>query len=412
MLGCQDFCGYYDWTFGYVARRFGSQAVRGLWEEAIARDSQDHYARAARERGLRGLYDVWRKTGKEERCDWDVTLDEEKNVLRFDMHRCPSKGFLLDNDLQASEDYCDHCIGWIQPMLREAGIEVADHQHNHAGQCWWEMRDMHRPYQPIESSHDVRKDPRWNHGYLGTWHHGKPLPLFPQVSDATDAAQVLVDWFSHTDYILVLGGGGASAAEEASRRWINEAPPRSVIVTAPTYAARDAFDGNPLAVLIDDRPNCLEQVARRFHAETPSQRPLLMHAYTPASPMLGFGDWDLPRPVPILPLLIRSGLYDHVPRRPCPTTGVFLFLLAASLGKCVDVAGIEVHQDSLATTEAGPSAADQGSGLPTCHSEKCDLDHLQKAIARCVHPPGLTSHLQAALARYNPAESGAVARKD
>ena len=66
---------------------------------------------------LRGLYKTWVGTGEEENCDWTFTLDEEKNVLRWDMRECPSKGFLIRHDLNADEDYCNHCMGWIIPML-------------------------------------------------------------------------------------------------------------------------------------------------------------------------------------------------------------------------------------------------------------------------------------------------------
>jgi hypothetical protein len=43
----------------------------------------------------------------------------------------------------------------------------------------------------------------------------------------------------------------------------------------------------------------------------------------------------LPRPVPILPLLIRKGKYTHRSGGPHPTTREFLLLLAAALGKKV-----------------------------------------------------------------------------
>src|SRR5690348_2611161 len=104
MLGSHDFCGHYEWTFHYVRRRFGQQAVRSLWADAIGGESQDHYAKAALRAGLRGLYETWIRTGNEEQCNWTFTLDEEKNVLRWDMYQCPSKGFLLNNDLNADED--------------------------------------------------------------------------------------------------------------------------------------------------------------------------------------------------------------------------------------------------------------------------------------------------------------------
>src|SRR4051812_28330701 len=140
MLGCQDFCGYYDWTFAFVRQRFGEEALHELWAEAIGGESQSHYSLAGARDGLRGLYDTWTKTGEEENCDWTFTLDEARNVLRWDMRRCPSKGLLINEDLAADEDYCDHCMGWMIPLLSQIGVEVAAHEHNHFGQCWGEMR--------------------------------------------------------------------------------------------------------------------------------------------------------------------------------------------------------------------------------------------------------------------------------
>lgn len=81
------------------------------------------------------------------------------------MHDCPSKGFLLRNGLAQFPDYCDHCMGWIGPLMKDAGF-VIDHEHNHRGQCWWEMRNKNNaapPSTPAELSgpHDVRLRPDW-----------------------------------------------------------------------------------------------------------------------------------------------------------------------------------------------------------------------------------------------------------
>ena len=48
------------------------------------------------------------------------------------MHECPSKGFLIQNGLVQYRDYCDHCMGWIGPVMLKAGF-VVDHEHNHLG---------------------------------------------------------------------------------------------------------------------------------------------------------------------------------------------------------------------------------------------------------------------------------------
>src|SRR6478672_11896996 len=204
MLGCHDFCGYYEWTFHYLRRRFGRKALEKYWAQAIAADSQRHYVAAAHEKGLKGLYESWSKTGVDEHCDWSVTLDEDRNLVRLDMRECPSKGYLLQNNLNADEDYCDHCIGWIGPALQQAGFEVAGHEHNHCGQCWWEIRSANAEQPEVEVGCDIRRDPRWGHGYLHGFKHGSKLPL---ISDAefTDPCDLLVDSFRLADTIALIG---------------------------------------------------------------------------------------------------------------------------------------------------------------------------------------------------------------
>ena len=69
----------------------------------------------------------------------EFAATEKPGVYRIDMYDCPSKGFLLRNGLENFHDYCDHCMGWVGPMMKDFGYAV-DHEHNHCGQCWWEMR--------------------------------------------------------------------------------------------------------------------------------------------------------------------------------------------------------------------------------------------------------------------------------
>lgn len=391
MLGCQDFCGYYDWTFHYLRRRFGQEAVMEYWLKAIAEDSQRHYTIAGRERGLAGLYDTWVKSGEDEKCDWTFTLDESKNVLRLDMRECPSKGFLLKNDRNADEDYCDHCIGWIQPALESIGAEVASHEHNHCGQCWWEMRMKGQPHQTLAVGVDICKDPRWGRGYLHGWRDGVALPVLERRT-ATDPCDMLREWFSGIDRLTVLGRGPS-----AVDGWVTDRLGDAVIVTDPTYATRDVFGGEPLGVLIGDRPGNLETVSERFNDTDPKQRPLLMHMFLPGCPLIDFVSLGLPRPIPILPLLIRSGLYVHRPGQPYPTTGVFAFMMAVALKKSTTVAGIDLYKH--------PSGSDYTGGTPTRgqfvwpsgHSEDCDKTHLRAAMNLAGKPVRLHPVLQALL---------------
>jgi len=335
MLGCHDFCGYYDWTFAFVRRHFGTEALRAMWAEAIGRDAQRHYEQAGGEAGLAGLARVWERTGADEACDWTFTLDEQRNVLRWDMRQCPSKGFLLDNDCHADQDYCDHCMGWIIPLLARIGIEVTGHEHNHVGQCWGEMSVSGKTHASLDPETDIRRDPRWNRGYLHQWRNNRQLPLLGDVCASPDSLDILDAWFAQTDHLLVLGPGAAESD-------LRDLPLDAVLVTEAGYATPGVFAGDPVGVLLNNRPTRLAEVAERFHATPIKRRPLLMHMYLPGSEPVDFVSAGLPRPLPILPQLIRNGYGNHRPGHPYPTTDVCLVMLAISLDKKVHVVGVDV----------------------------------------------------------------------
>lgn len=142
MIGVQDFCGHYDWTFEYIRRTYGEAALEKYWAEAIAFDSQAHAFDLIRDKGFDGMDEYWGHTLTQEEAGYAITRTED--AFRIDMHECPSKGFLIRNGLEAHPDYCSHCMGWIAPVAQRAGFTI-DHAHNHRGQCWWEL---YRPETP------------------------------------------------------------------------------------------------------------------------------------------------------------------------------------------------------------------------------------------------------------------------
>jgi hypothetical protein len=248
------------------------------------------------------LLRAWNKTGEDEHCDWTFRLDEQRNVLRWDMRQCPSKGFLLNNDLNADEDYCDHCMGWIVPLLERAGVEVAGHEHNHCGQCWGEMRVKGKPYQTLaDRPGNIQNDPRWGHGFVERWTEGVKQAErsgLPNISDTSDPAEFLLDYLAEAG---------------------------CTIVTGAAYAASVEAGVDPTGVVIDDwsSPAELSAIARRFNATAPARRPLLLRAFFPTAVSEGpdpFAASGLPRALPILPLLIRAGVYRHAPGEKPPSS--------------------------------------------------------------------------------------------
>lgn len=137
MIGVYDFCGHYEWTFEWLRQQGGDALVREYWLDAISADSQRHARELILGKGIAGMAEYWGHTLTEEAAGWNCT--QTTDTFRIDMHDCPSKGFLIRNGLEQFADYCDHCMGWIGPVMKAAGY-VVDHQHNHTGQCWWVFR--------------------------------------------------------------------------------------------------------------------------------------------------------------------------------------------------------------------------------------------------------------------------------
>lgn len=167
MLGVYDFCGHYEWTFQWLEQEGGGELLKRYWEEAIAHDSQAHARELITREGIAGMERYWGHTLAEESPERGYFMESNGERLRIDMHDCPSKGFLLRNGLEQCRDYCNHCIGWIAPIMEEAGFAV-EHEHNHRGQCWWEFSPRSETAEeatgPLPAPHDIRATPEWEKG--------------------------------------------------------------------------------------------------------------------------------------------------------------------------------------------------------------------------------------------------------
>ena len=119
MIGVYDFCGHYDWTFEWLRQQGGETLVRQYWDEAIHQDSQRHAFELIQQQGFAGMATYWGHTLDHEGAGYHTSAGEE--VFRIDMHDCPSKGFLLRNDLGA--------YGRLSRLLRPLhGLDRSDAQ--------------------------------------------------------------------------------------------------------------------------------------------------------------------------------------------------------------------------------------------------------------------------------------------
>jgi len=166
MLGVNDFIGYYDWTFEFLRRNFGEPAVEKYWSEAIAQDAMGEFYNTVKKEGILAMVRHWAYSGIGEECDFHICFSHD--YFRYDMHGCPSLGFVMKSGRSFYSDYCSHCMGWITPLLEHGGWKVY-HDHNHLGQCWWEYRRKDDPTPVSEpgelaGKRDVRLRSDWQQG--------------------------------------------------------------------------------------------------------------------------------------------------------------------------------------------------------------------------------------------------------
>lgn len=114
MISCTDFIGSYSELFTYLEDHYGHDEVKRFWTYLFEPDGKGipliHFVR---EKGLRGCWEYWSGTLKEEAADVDMYLNEKQGWIFSTMLYCPSKGRLLElkktTDIIPYYDYCGHC---------------------------------------------------------------------------------------------------------------------------------------------------------------------------------------------------------------------------------------------------------------------------------------------------------------
>lgn len=118
MIPSDHFVKFYNEIFKFLQQR-GPEAVKSYYD-TIANHQKEHCLENFRTNGLQGMYNYWSRIKFEENCDCDIVLED--GAFNFIMHGCPSLGKVLDNDGGASQIYCDHCPGWVLPLITAAGF--------------------------------------------------------------------------------------------------------------------------------------------------------------------------------------------------------------------------------------------------------------------------------------------------
>lgn len=120
MIPSDHFTRFYNEVFKFLDAQ-GEKALEAYYL-AISQNQEKHILELIESRGLAGMHEYWSHIRDEENCDMDIDLDADRLELR--MNLCPSLSKVMDNDASPMRRYCDHCAGWIGPIMDKTGYHL------------------------------------------------------------------------------------------------------------------------------------------------------------------------------------------------------------------------------------------------------------------------------------------------
>jgi hypothetical protein len=145
VISCVEFIPAYSELFKFLEKKGGEQAVLDFWNFL-----SDTYLTSLRDlvaaHGLAGCWLYWSRALNEEAADFTMELDEKAGEFRIVMHRCPSKGRLLELDRIAPyPGYCGHCDVLYRRVLEPLGYDCdVDLSEADQARCAVTIRSRHR----------------------------------------------------------------------------------------------------------------------------------------------------------------------------------------------------------------------------------------------------------------------------
>ncbi len=129
MLPSDHFVRFYNEVFKFLECKGGLED----YYRAISRHQELHCLRLFWGKGLAGMEEYWHKITLEENCQKEHGITPEG--IRWSwMQVCPSLSKVLDNDAAPCASYCEHCPGWVMPLLSKCGFY-----------CIYDIIDPHLP---------------------------------------------------------------------------------------------------------------------------------------------------------------------------------------------------------------------------------------------------------------------------
>ncbi len=112
MISCTQFIPAYSELFRYIEERHSYGALEDFWRYLFKPDGKGiPLVNHVRREGLRGCFSYWAGSLNEEAASFTMYLNEKRGYFLIEMHRCPSKGRLLElQDRTGIEPYVSYCL--------------------------------------------------------------------------------------------------------------------------------------------------------------------------------------------------------------------------------------------------------------------------------------------------------------
>ena len=118
MFPSDQFVRFYNEVFKFLAAK-GKDELEKYYKR-VSENQEYHCLDLFCKKGLQGMYEYWEHIRIEENCDMVNRL--EKDCYSFEFFSCPSLSKAVDNDAGPCPEYCNHCPGWIFPIMTKAGF--------------------------------------------------------------------------------------------------------------------------------------------------------------------------------------------------------------------------------------------------------------------------------------------------
>ncbi len=127
MISCTEFIPAYSELFTFLDENYGKEEVECFWEYLFTPDGAGiPLINYLKQEGIKGCYTYWSQSLNEEAADFSMYLNEKDGWFKIAMHRCPSKGRLLELKkeigVEPYGEYCLHCDHYRE-SAEKAGLE-------------------------------------------------------------------------------------------------------------------------------------------------------------------------------------------------------------------------------------------------------------------------------------------------